>query len=122
MPIANNPKVNGIYYAINKDMKLKDKNGNLIWNDCHCVIVTSNNKSKKTAEVKTITLVVKLSNVNKFNNDKLSDIVNGNLLIIPVKQLNSRHLSAVNQKNSTFKLNQLLDSTMGFKFSSCYKK
>ena len=30
MPIANNPKVNGIYYAINKDMKLKDKNGNLI--------------------------------------------------------------------------------------------
>ena len=121
MPIVRNPKVNGIYYVYNRNLGIKDSNGRKLTSGGHSVIVTSINKKKGTARVKTITSVIQHNDTTKFNNTKLSDVEKGNLLIIPNKKLGAIHLSAISHEGHTINLNNLLTSTMGFKFPNRYK-
>lgn len=120
MAIVNNPKINGVYYVHDNHLKIADcspKKG-------HTVIITSINKSKRTARVKTITSIINKKHPNKFNDNKLLDVSNGNLLVIPIRELRSKHLSAVNHNTRTIKLNQLhyKSSSNNIRFPKRYAK
>lgn len=121
MAIVKRPKVNGIYYVSNKDLRLKNKNGYSILRGGHSVIVTSIDKKRRLARVKTITSVVEHSDFTKFNNRKLKDVADGNLLIIPIKMMNTKHLSAINHFGITIPLSKLQVSNNDFRFPNRYK-
>lgn len=114
-------KVNGIYYVTNRTLNIRGRSNNYLPGG-HSVIVTSINRKRGTARVKTITSVVNHENVNEFNNRKLNDVSSGNLLIIPIRSLNSRHLSAVNHKSITVKLDKLYESHSRLKYPKRYDR
>lgn len=106
------PKVNGVYQAHDTDLKIHLDNPTQ-----HDVIVTSINKKKNTARVKTITslettIVKDDGKGNKtrrrvFTNSKLRDVRIGNILPIPKRQLHSKHYSGINHNGITISLNKL---------------
>ena len=103
-PIVNKPKVNGVYQASDADLKIHTCDAN----EQHNVIVVSINKKRKTARVKTITSLEKrINNEYKFKNHKLSDVKNGNILLIPRTQMRSKLLSGINHHGITISLNKL---------------
>ena len=116
------PKVNGIYYVFNDKMKIYSDNGKRITHGGHNVIITSINKKNNTARVKTITSLVEKNNNKKFNNKRLEDVENGNILIIPNNILNSKVLSGVKHNTQIVKISDLKRSDRGFKFPKRYSK
>lgn len=95
-------------------------------NKPHDVIVLSINKRSKKCKVKTITSLEKtiIKNgvrKNVFKNNKLNDVKNGNIIVIPIKDINTHHLSGVNNKVFTVKTNKMYLSTTGSKFPRRFK-
>ena len=100
---VDKPKVNGVYQAYDVDLKINLNNPLQ-----HNVIITSINKKRKSARVKTITsLEKKVGNQYRFKNRKLSDVKRGNILVIPRSQLKSKYLSGINHNGITISLNKL---------------
>ncbi len=115
-------KKNGIYYASNEDLKIRDSQGNIIPGG-HSVIVTSVNKQKGTCRIKTITsLEEKRDGKIRFKPDKLKKVRDGDILVIPKKQLNSRHLSGVSHDSKTIKSSKLTKSKSSMKYPKRYDK
>lgn len=102
--VVRNPKVNGVYQASDKDLRINGNNPN----SQHNVIITSIDKKRKTARVKTITsLETRRNGVWYFKNYKLYDVRNGNILIIPKSQLKSSRLSGINHNSKVISLKKL---------------
>ncbi|MCH5179930.1 MAG: hypothetical protein J1F32_01795 [Erysipelotrichales bacterium] len=102
--VVRNPKVNGVYQVSDIDLRINGNNPN----SQHDVIITSIDKKRNIARVKTITsLESRHRNQYSFKNRKLDDVKNGNILLIPRNQLNSRLLSGINHKGITISLNKL---------------
>ena len=92
----------------------------------HDVIVISVNKRRKKCKVKTITSLEKTiekDGVSKqvFINKKLDDVRSGRLTVIPKNEINTDHLSCINNDVLTIKTNRLYLSTSGLKFPRRYK-
>lgn len=103
-PIVKKPKVNGVYQVSDKDLKINSSNPN----SQHNVIITSINKKRKTARVKTITSLEKrIGNQYKFKNYKLNDVKKGNVIIVPRNQINTKLLSGINHNSKVVSLNKL---------------
>ena len=102
--IVTNPKVCGVCQVNDRILKIHNQNPN----EQHNVIVTSINKKRGTARVKTITSLEKrIGNNYRFKNHKLSDVKNGNIVVIPRSQFNTRFLSGINHNGITVPLNKL---------------
>ena len=76
-------KKDKIYRANNEDLNIRYRNGELVpgWHD---LIIVSVNKRTKNCKVKTITSLEK--EVNRrlyFKNNKLDDVRDGNIIVIP---------------------------------------
>lgn len=88
----------------------------------HDVIVISVNKRSKKCKVKTITSLERPINGRmQFINRKLDDVRDGKIIPIPVKDINTHHLSGVNNDVKTIKINKLYLSNTGTKFPRRYK-
>ena len=73
----------------------------------HDVIVISVNKRSKKCKVKTITSLERPINGRmQFINRKLDDVRDGKIIPIPVKDINTHHLSGVNNDVKTIKINK----------------
>lgn len=106
MAIVRNPKVNGVYFAYDNHLKVGSRSST----NGHQVIVTSINKKSKTANVKTITSLEDYDRRNHrwvFRQNKLNDVKKGNILVIPMNQIKTNHLSGVHHNTRKIKLNQL---------------
>ncbi len=102
--VVKKPKVNGVYQVSDKDLRINGNNPD----SQHNVIVTSIDKKRKTARVKTITSLEKRRNgLWYFTNHKLYDVRNGKILVIPKNQLKSSRLSGINHDSKIVSLNQL---------------
>ena len=96
-------KKNEIYYASNEDLKIRDSQGNIIPGG-HNVIVTSVNNKKGTCRVKTITsLEEKVNGQWKFKQNKLRDVREGKILVVPKNQIRTHHLSGINHSSKSLK-------------------
>ena len=101
--VVKNVKVNGVYQALNDDLKIKTNHGVK-----HDIIVCSINRKRKTARVKTITSLESQKNGKwRFINGKLNDVKKGNILLIPNTQLHSSHLSGINHSTKIIPLNKI---------------
>lgn len=101
-----NVKINGVYYAYDNHLKV----GNKSPKSGHTILVTSINKKRKTARVKTITILGKYdSNKQKwiYKYDKIDDVCKGNILAIPINQLKSKNFSGIHHNSRTIKLDQI---------------
>ena len=88
----------------------------------HDVIVISVNKRSKKCKVKTITSLERPINGRmQFINRNLDDVRDGKIIPIPVKDINTHHLSGVNNDVKTIKINKLYLSNTGTKFPRRYK-
>lgn len=92
----------------------------------HDVIVISVNKRSNKCKVKTITSLEKTivkNGVSKqvFINNKLDDVRDGKIIVIPQKDINTHHLSGVNNKLLTIKTNKMYFTGSGVKFPRRYK-
>lgn len=58
---------------------------------------------------------------NIFINSKLDDVRNGKIILIPKKDINTHHLSGINNRIFTVKVNKLYFSTTGVIFPRKYK-
>lgn len=97
------PKINGVYQAYDKDLKINLNNPNQ-----HNVIVLSINNKTNTARVKTITSLEKRYKKKMvFKNNKLNDVRNGNILVIPKKVFRTKKLSGVNHSIKKISLDKL---------------
>lgn len=106
MAIVKNPKVNGVYFAYDNDLKIANNSPT----SGHTIIVTSINKKRKTARVKTITTLGEYSKKKKkwiYNFDKIDEVRKGNILAIPYKKLKAKNFSGVHHNSRTIKLNQI---------------
>ncbi len=102
--VVERPKVNGVYQVSDKDLKINGNNPD----SQHDVVITSINRKRGTARVKTVTsLVRRVGNQYKFKNHKLKDVTNGNILVIPRNKLNSRLLSGINHNSIEVSLKKL---------------
>lgn len=97
MTIVKKPKVNAVYSVSNNDLGIVTIHG-----VDHNVVVTSINKKRGIAYVKTITSLEnrvfdKYSKkyVYKFINKKLTDVRNGNILVVPKNVMRTQHLSGI---------------------------
>lgn len=76
------------------------------------MIVVSVNKRSNKFKVKTITSLERSINGKiQFINLKLDDVRNGKIISISVKDINTHHLSGVNNDVLTIKTNKLYLST-----------
>ncbi|MGM9858935.1 MAG: hypothetical protein ACI311_06795 [Bacilli bacterium] len=102
-PVAKKVKVNGVYQVHNDDLKILTSHGYK-----HDVIVTSINKKRKTARVKTITSLERRKN-NKwfFTSGKLDDVRSGKILLIPINQFKTKHLSGINHNSKVVPLEKI---------------
>lgn len=101
--IVRRPKVNGVYQAYDVDLRINLNNPSQ-----HDVIVTSIDKKRKTARVKTITSLEKRNNGQyRFKNNKLYDVRNGKILVVPRNQLKSSRLSGINHNSKIISLSKL---------------
>ena len=106
MAIVNKPKVNGVYFAYDNHLKISSRSST----SGHMVIVTSINKKKGTANVKTITSLEDYDSTNrrwKYRLHKIDDIKNGNILAIPINEFKTSKFSGIHHDTKTIKLNQL---------------
>ena len=111
---------NKIYRADATDLGLRNTN------KPHDVIVVSVNKRSNKCKVKTITSLERpfvKNGVTKqvFINNKLDDVRNGKITVIPIKDINTYHLSGVNNDVLTIKTNKMYFSATGTKFPRRYK-
>lgn len=121
MSIVKNPKINGVYFAYDSNLKVANKSPN----NGHTIIVTSINKKRKTANVKTITTLGKYDNAKQkwiYRYDKIDEVRKGNILAIPVNQLKSKNFSGVHHNSRTIKLNQIHYKNNGILFPKRYSK
>ena len=112
---------NKIYRADARDLGLTNTN------KAHDVIVVSVNKRSKKCKVKTITSLERTiksngKNKNVFLNHKLDDVRSGKILVIPKIDINTHHLSGVNNKLHTIKTNKMYLSTTGTTFPRRFKQ
>lgn len=107
---------NKIYRADAIDLGLTNTN------KPHDVIVISVNKRRKKCKVKTITSLERMINGKmRFLHSKLDDLRSGRIIAIPIKDINTNHLSGVNNDILTIKTNKMYLSTTGTKFPRRYK-
>lgn len=112
---------NKIYRADAADLGLTNTN------KPHDVIVISVNKRSNKCKVKTITSLERsiLKDGRKkqvFKNEKLDDVRNGRIIVIPKNQINTRVLSGVNNDILTIKVDKMYFSGSGTKFPRKYKQ
>lgn len=120
--VIHKPKVDHIYYVTNKDLKIKRKDGSAMPGG-HDVIVLAINKKRNTVRVKTITsLEYKTTKGMRYDFSALNAAKNGDVLPIPIKELNSRHYSAINHRTITVPVNTLSASKNSHRFPRRYKK
>lgn len=117
------PQVDGIYFATNYALKI----GNKLPTNGHSIIVTSIDKQKKTARVKTITSLEDYDRKRKkwfFRNSTLDDVRKGNILVIPQSQLKSSHLSGVHHSTKTISWDEIRPKSKKnqTRFPTRYKK
>lgn len=102
--VVTNPKVDGVYQVSDVDLKIKTNK----LDSQHNVIITSIDKKRKTARVKTITSLEERKNgAWYFKNRKLYDVRNGNIIVIPKNQLNSSRLSGINHNSKVVPLSKI---------------
>ena len=104
--VVNRPKVNGVYFAYDNHLKI----GNRSSTDGHLVIVTSINRKKNTARVKTVTSLEDYDSRTRrwrYRLGRLDDVKNGKLLPIPIREFGTSKFSAVDHNTRVVKLNQL---------------
>lgn len=112
---------NKIYRADAQDLGLINTN------KPHDVIVVSVNKRRKSCRVKTITSLEQTvtdrngNSFQAFKTYKLNDVRNGKIIVIPIKDINTHHLSGVHNDAKTIKINKLYLSTSGTKFPRRYR-
>ena len=119
-------KIFGVYQANDKILRIHNRNPN----EQHNIIVTSIKRKNKTARVKTITSLERLSTDRygnqryTFMNHKLDDVRDGNILVIAQKLINTHHLSGINHRGITIKLNQIhyKEPNDNTRFPKRYKK
>ncbi len=88
----------------------------------HDVIVIGINKRSKKCQVKTITSLEQYRQNNwRFKNYKLDAVRNGNLLVIPQKEMNTKHLSGIDHRLISVKVNKVFFSNSNYKFPRRYK-
>jgi len=110
MKKVEKPKVNGVYFAFDDALKVANnspKSG-------HTIIVTSINKKRKTANVKTITTIGKYDDEKKswfYNFSKVDELRKGNILAIPYKELKAKNFSGIHHDSRTIKLDQIYYKT-----------
>lgn len=111
---------NRIYRADAKDLGLTNTK------KPHDVVVVSVNKRSKRCRVKTITSLERKitsngSSKNVFINNKLNDVRAGRIIVIPKRDINTHHLSGINNKILTVRTNKLYKSTTGTRFPRRFK-
>lgn len=113
--------VGKVYRADNKDLKIYSRNGNYMPGS-HDVIVVSVNKRNNTCKVKTITsLERKYKGEYLFIAKKLPDVRNGKILVVPIKDIHTDHLSGVNHNTKEIKINKLYFTNTKAVFPRRYK-
>ena len=110
--------LHGCYSASNRDLKIKDRDGNYM-KGCHDVFVMCKPNKKGFVKVKTIT---SLENANSktFHNSALLDVKNGIIIPIPDKLINATRLSGVNMESITIHVSKLHNSKRNFKYPAIY--
>lgn len=102
--VVDHPKINGVYQVSDKDLKINGNNPDTQ----HDVVITSINRKRGTARVKTITSLEKRNRSSwAFKNHKLEDVRNGDILIIPKNKLRSRVLSGINHNSIEVSLKKI---------------
>lgn len=120
-PIRN-PKGDHIYYVSNKYLKIQRKDGSTMPGG-HDVIVLSINKKNNTARVKTITsLEHETSKGIRYDFRALDKAKKGEILPIPIKDLNSSHYSGINHRPIIVSVDRLNKSMYSNRFPRRYKK
>ena len=117
------PKVDKIYYALDKDLHIDDGDKGV----GHNIIVTSIDKKRKTARVKTITSLEDYdprAEKWRFRAKTLNDIKFGRIIVIPKKQMKSARLSGVKHKTIVIPWSAVKDTAPDnpMKFPTRYKK
>lgn len=113
--------VGEVYHADNRDLNIWNENGK-IRRGSHDVIVVSVNKRKNTCKVKTITsLERKYDGKNVFIEKKLPNVRNGKILVIPIKDIHTKHLSGIYHDEKEIKVDKLYKSNSGVVFPRRYK-
>lgn len=112
----------GCYSVSNKDLKIRDKKGNLM-NGEHDVFVVTKASKEGFVKVKTITSLenVKKDGTREFHNSALQDVKSGRIIPIPDKQINSQKLSGVSKKGIWIHKSKLFKKNRNFKFPKKYK-
>ncbi len=113
---------NKVYRVDNVDLNIKDKNGKIIPGS-HDVIVTSYNKRSGKCKVKTITSLEKRnkSGQYKFKDNKLSSVKYGKILLVPIHEINTHHLSGINQTEIEVKIDKIYFTTTKAIYPRRYK-
>lgn len=116
------PKVDHIYYVSNEDLKIKKKDGTIIPGG-HDVIVLSVNKKRNTVRVKTITsLEHETDKGMRYDVKALNAAKRGQILPIPIKELNSPHYSGIDHRAKTVPISKLNAHYKKYRFPRRYKK
>ncbi|MBQ6921336.1 MAG: hypothetical protein IJQ72_05545 [Bacilli bacterium] len=112
----------GCYSASNKDLKIKDREGNLM-NGEHDVFVVTKSSNKGFVKVKTITSLenIRKDGTHHFHESALEDVKSGKIIPIPNNQINSKKLSGINRKGIWIKKSKLFVQNNKFKFPKKYK-
>ena len=113
-------------YIIYRIYRAKDKDLGLSKNKycSHDVIVTSYNRFNKECIVRTVTSLEKTNDngVQVFKNHNLDAVRNGDMIVIPRNQINTKVLSGVYKKPIKIKYNKLTPSKSGATAPKQYKK
>lgn len=98
-----NPKINGVYQVDDRVLGI-----NTFISKQHNVIVTAIDKNNNKVKVKTITSLEKKKNKDWiFKNKKLTDVRNGNILVIPKVSFKTKVLSGVNHNEIEIDIDKL---------------
>lgn len=110
------PAKRQIVWISNKDLGIDRPGG-------HSCVVTSVNRKRRTARVKTITSLEHLFNgVMKWDFKSLSKARKGELLPIPKDALRSHHYSGIDHRAKTVRWTDIRQNTKSYRYPMRYDK
>ena len=115
--------LNNCYLVLNKHLRIKDRNGEVM-GGFHHVFVLAKSKDGKKVKVKTIT---SLENVDKegkrtFRKRSLDAVRNGEIIVIPTRLLNNDRLSGINQRSIWVDKKYLQSPKIKFKYPKLFNE
>ena len=113
--------IHGCYSALNSDLGIRDRKGNLMQGE-HDVFVVKISNDGKRVKVKTITSLenIRKDGTRSFHAQSLDAVRNGDIIPIPIKKLNSTKLSGINIKGFWISKSKLRKPKRNFKYPSEY--